>query len=492
MKLSTKLILTFALLLSFSISDSVLNYKLSKEVELNTKWLTDSESIIRLSSRLQGTIFDMESSFRGYLLTDNDHFLDPFIVGKSDFDSLYTSLDSLVISTPAQHNKLLTIQALYKEWLNYAEPIILAKQDTSGVYERYKFFLENATKKERGKEITDKIREEFRNFNRFEYNVREERRGILSESIDSTRTKSVILNILSILVSVLFAIYITRNISRRIRTMVQLAARISSGDFKTVDLSREKDELSDLSVSLNDMAVQLDKNFAELEAKNKELDQYAYVVSHDLKAPLRGIDNISNWIEEDLGKELSPQLRKYLDMMKVRIHRLEGLIDGILQLAKIGRVKKTDERVDVKELLEGVIDLISPPKEFEVTIEGAMPVLNTDKVRLEQVFSNLIGNAIKYNDKENGKIIIGVRREGDFYEFSVSDNGPGIEPQYHDKIFKLFQTLQEKDAVESTGVGLSIVKKIIEDQKGTIKVMSEHGKGTTFAFTWPVESSNVD
>jgi signal transduction histidine kinase len=487
MKLTTKLILTFALLLVFSITDSFVNYKLSREVEQNTQWLTDSESIIRMSSRLQGYIFDMESSFRGYLLTDNQHFLDPFISGKREVDSLFMSLDSLVKSNPVQKNKLDHITKLYREWVAYADPIILAKQDTSGG-SRYKYFLENAMKKERGKLITDKIRKEFRDFGRYEYTIREERRAVLSDSIQDTRTTSVILNILSILLCVIFAVYITTNISKRILSMVQLAARISQGDFKTIAPTSEKDELSDLSVSLNEMATQLDKNFTELESKNKELDQYAYVVSHDLKAPLRGIDNISNWIEEDLGKELSPQLKKYLDMMKVRIHRLENLIDGILQLAKIGRVKKNDERVDVGELVTGVAELLSPPPGISVNIEGAMPILYTDKVRMEQVFSNLIGNAIKYHDKDHGKVIISCRRTGDFYEFSVKDDGPGIEPVYHEKIFRLFQTLQEKDAMESTGVGLSIVKKIIEDKKGTIKVVSDQGKGTTFIFTWPAES----
>jgi light-regulated signal transduction histidine kinase (bacteriophytochrome) len=265
--------------------------------------------------------------------------------------------------------------------------------------------------------------------------------------------------------------------------MVSLAQEISLGNFKTIE-DIERDELRKLSESLNSMSLTLDKNFRELTLKNKELDQFAYIVSHDLKAPLRGIINISKWMEEDHREDMSPEIEKHLELIKGRALRLENMINGLLEYARIGRVKKNLEEVNVESIIVDAIDFLVPHT-FEVELKGNFPVLITEKLRLEQVFSNLISNAVKYSDKENGKITISSVESGQFYEFSVTDNGPGIQEEYYEKIFMIFQTLRERDAFESTGVGLAIVKKIIDDQKATIHVESEFGERTTFRFTWP-------
>ncbi len=266
--------------------------------------------------------------------------------------------------------------------------------------------------------------------------------------------------------------------------MVKLAQEISKGNFKTI-ADDKNDELTKLSISLNTMSEILDRNFQDLTQKNNELDQFAYVVSHDLKAPLRGIDNITSWIEEDHSHDLTPELRKNLELIKGRARRLENMINGLLEYARIGKLKKDHETVNLKALLEELIEILVPPN-FEVSIDGEMPVLKTVKVRIEQVFSNLISNAVKYNEKPVGKISISCKTLPNYYEFSVTDNGIGIQSQYFEKIFTIFQTLKERDAFESTGVGLAIVKRIIENKKATIDVESVPGEGTTFRFTWPI------
>jgi signal transduction histidine kinase len=222
-----------------------------------------------------------------------------------------------------------------------------------------------------------------------------------------------------------------------------------------------------------------------LKRSNEELDHFAYITSHDLRAPLRGIANLSLWIEEDMGDQFTPEAHRQMEMLRGRVHRMEAMIDGILEYSRVGRVKVTSERIDVRRLLEEVIDLLAPSPRFTVEIGGGMPVVHGHKLRLQQVFLNLIGNAIKHHDKPAGRIVVGCSDVGEFLEFSVCDDGPGIEPQYFEKIFVIFQTLQPRDKVEGTGVGLSVVKKIVEDEGGAITVESEVGRGTTFRFTWP-------
>jgi signal transduction histidine kinase len=166
---------------------------------------------------------------------------------------------------------------------------------------------------------------------------------------------------------------------------------------------------------------------------------------------------------------------------------MEAMIDGILEYSRVGRVNVKPERVDVRVLLADVVDLLDPRAGIEVVIEPGMPVVAGHKLSLHQVFMNLIGNAIKHHDKPAGRIVVGCREAGEMFEFTVADDGPGIDPKYHDKVFVIFQTLQPRDQVEGTGVGLSLVKKIVESEGGTIRVESEAGRGATFRFTWPRE-----
>lgn len=221
-----------------------------------------------------------------------------------------------------------------------------------------------------------------------------------------------------------------------------------------------------------------------LEKVNKELDQFAYIVSHDLKAPLRAITNLSMWIEEDIGPGLTPDSKRNLDLLRSRVQRMETLISGILEYSKVGRITEKAETVDVNDLVKEVLEMLVPPPTFAISIPDRMPVLVTQRVKLQQVFSNLISNAIKYHDTSKGMITIGYTQLGDRHEFYVQDDGPGIDPRFHGKVFQIFQTLESRDKVEGTGIGLSIVQKIVGDNSGTIRLESERGKGAKFIFTW--------
>jgi PAS domain S-box-containing protein len=229
----------------------------------------------------------------------------------------------------------------------------------------------------------------------------------------------------------------------------------------------------------------LKESAAHLSKINKELDQFAYVVSHDLKAPLRAIANLSEWIEEDLGKEIKEEVRSNMVILRGRVFRMQNLIDGILSYSRVGRAKAAIEKINVDALVKEVISVVGVSDKFRVNILKDLPTVVTNSTWLEQVFSNLVSNAIKYHDKPSGTITIDYHQFPDFHEFSVADDGPGIAPEFHEKIFVIFQTLNARDNKESTGVGLAIVKKIIEEQGGSIRVESEEGKGAKFIFTIP-------
>ncbi len=231
--------------------------------------------------------------------------------------------------------------------------------------------------------------------------------------------------------------------------------------------------------------VERERLITALGRSNQELDQFAYVTSHDLKAPLRGIANLSQWVEEDIGDAATSDVKQKMDLLRGRVHRLEALIDGILEYSRAGRVHSQVETVDVGALLHEIVELLAPPPEVRVIIDPGMPVVRSERTPLQQVFMNLISNAIKYNKRPGATVHVSASDAGSFYAFSVADNGAGIDPQYHERIFGIFQTLESRDKVEGTGIGLSVVKKTVEARGGTVTVDSALGRGATFTFEWP-------
>ncbi|BAZ07368.1 sensor histidine kinase [Calothrix sp. NIES-3974] len=260
-------------------------------------------------------------------------------------------------------------------------------------------------------------------------------------------------------------IVIIRDISEREEAQAKLEANIK--------------ELSQLRL----MLANANQNLSD---RNQELDQFAYVASHDLKAPLRAIANLSTWIEEDLGDNIPLENKKQLQLLRQRVNRMESLLNALLDYSRVGRMQTEPENVDVHQLLAEIIDSLDPPRGFTIEIRTEMPTLMTKRLLLRQVFANLISNAIKHHPRDDGNVYISAIPTDKYYEFQVSDDGLGIAPEYHHQIFTIFQTLQPRDSKESTGVGLAIVKKIIESEGGSIHVISQVGEGATFSFTWPV------
>lgn len=477
MKLSTQIVLAFTLIILLSVADSYTNYRLSQKVHLNSQFLSRSEAVIRNSNKTHRAILEMQSAVRGYLLTSDTTFLEEYYIGLKKVPMFLKEQEILVDNDPKQLSILHVINNLHSEWLSYTSELILARKENPT---SYKILLDSKLKKHVGKKINDSITQKFKTFDKIEYKTRMHHSKMLLHSLTTTRTYSLIFLSLTIFVGICSTAYIVVTITNRINSMVRLAETISKGRF-TVVKDTKKDELSALALSLNIMSRRLEKNIQELENKNAELNKFAYVVSHDLKAPLRGIYNVISWIEEDLSDELSPALKKYLDFIPKRTQRMESLINGLLDYASASR-KTVNELIDTNLLVHEITQSIVP-REFKLEIIN-MPEIFTERLKLEQVFSNLISNAVKYSKTKNPSITISCEKDHNIYRFSVKDNGIGISEEYNQKIFEIFQTLREKNEMESTGIGLAIVKKIIDDQGEKIHVKSELGEGTTFTFTW--------
>ncbi len=243
-------------------------------------------------------------------------------------------------------------------------------------------------------------------------------------------------------------------------------------------------QLNDRMAEIEQTNLLLSETSQALEKRNQDLDEFAHIASHDLQAPLRGVSNLANWLAEDLEGQLSAENQNQIDLIQSRILQMSGLINGLLQYALVGRENIEAVETDLSQLLSNVVDLLSPPEAVQVIFSANLPTIKTQDLLLKQVLSNLIGNAIKYNDKPEGKVEILLEDQGLFWRFTVVDDGPGISPADHKKIFGVFQTLASGSAEKGTGIGLAVVKKIVEGRGCSIAVESEIGQGSKFSFTW--------
>lgn len=232
------------------------------------------------------------------------------------------------------------------------------------------------------------------------------------------------------------------------------------------------------------MEERLHKNVAELERSNRDLDEFAYVASHDLKSPLQDIRSLATWIAEDIGDDMPAGSAKHLTRLRDRIGRMEQLLDDLLEYSRTGRGDTASEDVSLKEVVDDAVALLALPPGFRLDIQADMPRLQTPKAPLAQVLRNLLGNAIKHHDRPSGHITVSAAEEADKVRISVADDGPGVPPEFHERVFRMFQTLRPRDQVEGSGVGLAIVKKAVELHGGTVEIDS-NGRGTTIHFTWP-------
>lgn len=293
--------------------------------------------------------------------------------------------------------------------------------------------------------------------------------------------------------TVLLIIYLATLVGRAKQVKLEVDERTSQLQEAIQALNREVVERTSAEQELQSLNETLEDNVAyrtaEAERRAQYLEQFAYVTSHDLKAPLRAVSNLAEWIEEDLADKLDDASREQLALLRDRVHRMHDLIEGLLEYSRVGGCSDAEEHIDSRELINEIIDSLSPPEGFKVKIKGEMPTLYVDRLQLGQVFSNLISNSLEHHGGNKGKIRVTSENHRKNYQFSVCDDGQGIAPEYHDKVFQMFQTLESSDFESSTGIGLALVKKIVEEHGGTIRLESAIGEGACFYFTWPKKHS---
>jgi len=252
------------------------------------------------------------------------------------------------------------------------------------------------------------------------------------------------------------------------------------------DKLNSADYVKEQALEIIRINLQREELLKNLEKQNQALNEYAHVVSHDLKAPLRSIDTLINWFKEDNAAMLDENNTKSLDLILSNVEKMDLLIKGILDYSTIDKQEINDRWIDINQSIDEIIRIITVPRHIEIVCNATMPTLFGNDFRFKQLFQNLIQNAIKYNDKEKGIIELGCVEKENEFEFYVRDNGKGIPERYQHKIFNLFSKLENSD--KSSGIGLSIVKKIIDLYGGKIWLESQEGTGTTFYFTLPKQN----
>jgi signal transduction histidine kinase len=490
LKLNTKIILGFVIAVGVLLLTSAVAWYSIQQLSYYTRQVEHTYRVLESASSLRGHLRDAQSQVRGYLLLNDSSYLPGFYQSKPLLQEDFAALQLLTLDNAQQQTRLDTLQRGLRDEMVFLERWARLPPSTQVVRQLVR---EDRTRQLALRELIARVQNDEKVL------LRERQRR--QDFFENTTPAAIVIS--AMLATLMVAWLFTKinrelqanetlqlelqrtnaDVARRISLIEALANRVVAGDYTVKISDQEQDSLGNLATSLNHMTQALDASFTTLENRNRELDQFAYVASHDLKAPLRGVVTVVKWIEDELPHELSPQMRQYLNMIKGRLHRLEDLINGLLAYARAGRTERQMEEVDVQQLVAEVTELVVPPT-FQVETPAALPMLYTDRLSLQQVFTNLIGNAAKYHHRPDGRIIISARDLGSCYEFRVQDDGPGIAPQFQQKVFLMFQTLRDRNTAESTGIGLSIVKRIVEEQHGTIHIESAEGQGAAFVFTW--------
>jgi signal transduction histidine kinase len=440
------------------------------------------ESLLRNLGR---DMSDAETSERGFIITSSPKFLERYVITKHAIPNYLSELQQQV--------KRPEVLAALPELTRLSERKIAEMDEVITLVQQGKQQAASDMVNLVGKQAMEEFRE-------LRSKLLDLEQQSLTQRLADNQAHLQELFLLAVLGSgiLLFGLFLITELTAArladpIHDVLQGLVRIEQGDLQHAIEVSHQDEIGRVANKVNQVMqmlaaarAQSAQYQADLERSNAELDRFAYVASHDLKAPLRGLRSLAQWISQDITATASHDTLENLALMQNRIDRLDGLLNGLLAYSRIGREHIAATRVDSAALIENIAIYLAPPAGFSIRSEGAMPVLHTPQSPLQQVLHNLINNAIKHHDLQSGNIIVSAREQGELVEFSVADDGAGIAAAFHEKIFIMFQTLKPRDQVEGSGMGLAIVRKTVENFGGQIRVVSNPPqRGTQFIFTWP-------
>lgn len=494
----------------------LLGWSVERNREANA-WVIHTQAVQGELAGYTREIVDAETSQRGYLLTLQEPYLVPYNAVLADNGDRLERLKSL-ITDETEQRKLQRLADIFNEKLGeLGLTIQLAR--TGNLPAAMAIVREG-----RGRRYTVEFRRLGKEIAAGEAATLATRRALAVEEGKNILISMVLGGFLAIALIVAAAARTIARIEERARILMRGILAVADGDLSRRVETDSRDGIGKVAAAFNDMAdrlmaakqaqqrveadlaksnlqlveeiedrsaaqAQLFRSVTELRRSNEELDNFAYGASHDLKAPLRGIRNLAEWIASDMKDDAAPATLENLALLHNRVDRLDMLLDSLLQYSRVGRAGAQPENIDVRELIEEITDYIAPGAGFTVTWSSAPLIVRTSKAPLEQVLRNLIGNGLKHNGAETGTVNVSARDLGTAIEIRVEDDGPGIAPAFHERIFQMFQTLKSRDEVEGSGMGLAIVKKSVEGHGGTIRVESAPPhRGTAFVFTWKKDS----
>ena len=452
-----------------------------------------TELIERELRNLREDLLDSETGQRGYLLTLEDRYLQPYRAGsRRAVERLQRLAQSLDASSTAGQQLPQIQRVVNAKLAELTQTVDLAAQ---GRRPEALLMVNSGL----GQQLMDQFRAASQTALDDELRQLSQRRQAFLDQLNNTLRWTLAAAAAALLLLALFTARVAAQLGKPVEALLQGIQSVSEGQLDQQVPVQSDDEVGRISQAFNELGFQLltarqarDQAQLELERSNAELDSFAYVASHDLKAPLRGIRNLANWVREDIETQASDDTKNNLMLLSRRVDRLDSLLDSLLAYSRVGRKAVTAERVETGRLVAEVADYLAPPPGMVVEAVAPMPVVFAPKAPLELVLRNLIQNAIKHHDRSTGQVTVSGTQEGHWWVFSVQDDGPGIAPEFHERIFQMFQTLKSRDEVEGSGMGLAIVRKWVESQGGSIRVESTPPeRGTRFVIHWPVGAPGV-
>jgi signal transduction histidine kinase len=467
---------------------------LSNLADARSRVVNVIDPAFRNAEQLQVALVDQETGIRGYALAGQELFLQPWETGQRNEAAAARAL-AAVADDPALgiRSDLAQIAAKADAWrTKYAEPILAQVQAGQPV----------TVSPMLGKQLFDDLRGSLNALQRDLDRAAADARSDLNAAAGRLQLVGVLLAIGLVALLLVLAFGLRRVVLRPLSALTGEVRQVAGGDFESevhgsgpreiialgADVEAMRRQIVSEFHALRDTTARLDERTAELERSNTELEQFAYVASHDLQEPLRKVASFTQLLERRYKGELDERADQYIAFAVDGAKRMQVLINDLLAFSRVGRLTREHVEIGTDELVNQAVANLSVAIEESgatITVAEDMPRVSADVPLLVAVFQNLIGNALKFRGEQPPRVSVSWTDAGDEWEFSVADNGIGIEPEYADRIFVLFQRLHPKDAYPGTGIGLAMCRKIVEYHGGRIWLDTSVDSGTVFRFTLP-------